>query len=428
MGWPRKTTATQDGFTIVEMMIALSLMAMTMVAISGVFFSGLKAASAINTRTSAVALATRETEAIRAVPYESIGFYESQGTPPGPFPLFETLPTVTFGATGTNQLAPTGTATVGPVTYSIERHLLWVGANGLATAAHPATYYDEAYKKTVVIVSWTDGSGPHTLRQDSIIYPGGRGVYTAAGSTFPTTTTTAAPTAPGPATITSVAPAPAPLGISQLDITWTAPSTGGAVTEYIVQSSLDASFTTATVSSPPQSGTATTYQASGLASSTTYYFRVVAYSSPSLTSTSAVVSGTTLFDPSAPVCQVTSLALSGLGAPPLGLSTKTYLVYGNNKLDENLGLVLTYSGPCSGSFSVAGTTPLGAPAYLSPYALTGSGTTRTATILKSSAAWPAVGMHTFTVLKDGTAVSPAVQKTFLFCSATSTPSADANLC
>ena len=68
----------EEGFTIVEMMVALSLLAVAMVALSGVFFGGLKAASATSNRTAAVALATRETEAIRAVPYDEIGFYDDQ--------------------------------------------------------------------------------------------------------------------------------------------------------------------------------------------------------------------------------------------------------------------------------------------------------------------------------------------------------------
>ena len=436
MGPRRAETAGEGGFTIVEMMVALSLMALTMVSISGVFFSGLKAASAINTRTAAVALATRETEAVRAVPYDSIGFFDSQGTPPGPFPLFETLPAVSLGATGIARLVPTGTATIGPVTYSIRRHLLWVSANGPSTVAHPGTSYAEAYKKTVVIVTWTDGSGAHTLRQDSIVYPGGRGVYGGAGSSSTTTTAPPVALAPGAADLLSVLPALAPQGQTQLNLTWTAPALipAAPVTQYIVQQANDSAFSSGLVTSPLQPASATTYQASGLSPGTTYHFRVLAYSSASLYSPSNMRLGSTDPLPGAPAstCLTTGVSLTGSGTlANQGLSTKTYLKNGTGQqsLEENLQLVVSYSGTCSTTFTVRGVGPEGFAALGSPYSLTaGAGNTFKVTIPASSTSWPALGVNTFTVLQAGAPVTPAVQKTFLFCSGNGQPSSDANLC
>lgn len=407
---------------MVEMVVALSLLAVAMVAISGVFFSGLRAASASATRTSAVALATRETEAMRAVPYARMGLFDDQS---GRVASFEGMETVSLGSStpvgSTPRLAPTGSEVVGPVTYGIRRHVLAVDARG------PSTTYAKAYKKTVVILTWTDGSGPHVLRQDSIVYPGGLGQY--GGSTTTTTAPPAvAPTAP---TITGVVVPPDPVGRSQLDVTWSPPAAGGAVTHHIVQWSTNSSFSSSVSSSPEQPATATTYQVTGLAASTSYHLRVIAYAGSARPSPpSNTGAATTLPTPTPEPCSVTSLTVTGTGnAADQGLSTKTYLQNGNDRLLESLNLVVTKAGTCVGSFSVRSVlTSSGVADPSSPYALTGGGSsTDTGIIGTSNTAWSA-GVHTLTVLQAGVPVSPAVQKTFLFCADTRTPSTNPNSC
>ncbi len=407
---------------MVEMVVALSLLAVAMVAISGVFFAGLKAASASATRTSAVALATRETEAIRAVPYARMGFYDDQS---GRVATFEGMETVSLGATPpigvTPRLVPTATEAVGPVTYSIRRHIVSVAAMDASAT------YAKAYKKTVVILTWTDGSGPHTLRQDSIVYPGGLGPH--GGST----TTTAAPAAVAPTapSNTTVVVPPDPAGRSQLDVTWSPPVGGGAVTHHIVQWSTSSSFSSSVSSSPEQPATATTYQVTGLASGTSYHLRVIAYAGSARPSPpSGTASGTTLPAPGPEPCSVTSLTVTGTGNDAdQGLSTKTYLQNGNDRLLESLNLVVTQAGACDGSFSVRSVlTSSGAADPSSPYALTGGGSsTDNGIIPASNTAWSA-GVHTLTVLRAGVPVVPAVEKTFLFCADTRTPSTNANSC
>lgn len=421
---PLREHLEEDGFTIIEMMVALTVMAVAMVAISGVFFTGLKAASASASRTAATALATRETEAIRAVPYNGIGFYDDQA---GRVAAFEGSATISLGSvtplTATLRLVPTGTVAVGPVNYSVTRHVLWEGASG------PSTTYPEAYRKTVVLITWTDSAGrPHEVRQDSIVYPGGLGAYSGPGSVT-TTTTTAATVAPTPPTITSVTAPAAPAGETRLDVVWTAPTGGGAVTSYIVQWSTNSSFSSGTASSPPQPPSAISYATSLLAPGTTYHFRVIAYASPSLSSTSAPASGATRTPPSPPPCTVNNLTLTGVGASAnQGLSTKTYLQNGNSRLREALNLVVTYSGSCSTGFTVRGVNSGNVTDPGSPYSMAGDGSgTDTGTIAMSTADW-SVGVHRFTVLRGGTPVSPAVEKTFLFCSHTNSPSSIANQC
>lgn len=407
---------------MVEMVVALSLLAVAMVAISGVFFSGLKAASASATRTSAVALATRETEAIRAVPYAQMGFYDDQA---GRTASFEGQQTVSLGVVtpvgSTPRLAPTGSERVGPVTYDIRRHVLAVDARDVSST------YAKAYKKTVVLLTWTDGSGPHTLRQDSIVYPGGLGVY--GGST--TTTAPQVAVAPTPPTIIGVAAPADPAGRSQLDVTWSPPAAGGTVTHYIVQWSTNSAFSSSVSSSPQQPATATTYKVTGLAAGTTYHLRVIAYAGSSLPSPpSNVGSGTTLPTPTAEPCSVTSLSVTGTGnAADQGLSTKTYLQNGNDRLEESLNLVVTTAGTCSASFAVRSVlTSSGAADPASPYAVSGGGTsTDTGVIGAGQADWSS-GVHTLTVLLAGVPVSPPVNKTFLFCAFTRSPSTNPNAC
>ena len=176
------------GFTMIEVMIALMLITVVLTSVARVFYGSLRTAGISNLRTSASVLATKETEFVHAIAYDHVGFYTDQ---PGYASTFESHNTVTLAGsapTGT-RLTPTTTFTVGPKTYNVGLYLTWVDAQpGLTTLT-------EAYKKTTVVVTWTDVAGAHTVRQDSVFYPGALGAYAGAGSgttttTAPTTTTT----------------------------------------------------------------------------------------------------------------------------------------------------------------------------------------------------------------------------------------------
>src|SRR5207248_9644948 len=123
----------------------------------------------------AVALATREAEAMRAVPYDSLGFSPSQA---GYTATFEGGTTVVVGSP---QVDPSGPdQTTAGETYHFQRQIVWADA---AAAGNPASTYSQAYKRVSAVVTWTDHGGAHTARQDALVYPGGQGPY--AGPAWP---------------------------------------------------------------------------------------------------------------------------------------------------------------------------------------------------------------------------------------------------
>lgn len=418
----------EEGFTLIEMMVSLTMFAILSTALAGVFYASLRTATSSTQRSKAAALATRETEALKAIPYDNLGFYSSQA---GYLATFEGRTTVTLGGVipvdANAQTEPRATTTVGPTSFSIVRNVVW------ADTAGPATTYAQAYKRTTVQVTWTDGMGPHTVRQDSIVYPGGRGAYTGPGGGSTTTTSTPATTAltppPGAPTLDSAAPAADPAGRSQIDVAWTAPSpaAGGSVSYYVVEQATDSGFTANVVASPQQPSSAASYPVTGLAPNTTYWFRVVAFGSSGTASTpSNSRSATTLFEPIA-ACTFSSISVTGSGGKSYA-SSKTY--HGTqSKMSENLSFSVAASASCSGTVSVQAIAPGGTPDPGSPYLLTSNGgTSYTGTVFSSGQSGWSVGVHTFTVLHNGSPLSPTVAKTFLVCAKSNKPSADPSKC
>src|SRR5688500_584496 len=118
-----------EGFTIIEVVASLGIIAVAFAALTTVFWAGLRTAGVSSVRSRGVAVATKETEAIRAVPYDEIGFFGDQT---GYLSSFEGAPTVTLAAATpagvTPRIAPTGTLAVGPTTFTIRRHLTLVDA------------------------------------------------------------------------------------------------------------------------------------------------------------------------------------------------------------------------------------------------------------------------------------------------------------
>lgn len=405
--------STDEGFTIIEVVASLGIIAVAFAALTTVFWAGLRTAGVSSVRSRGVAVATRETEAIRAIPYAEVGFYADQTDYEA---TFESAPTVTLApltpATVTPRLQPTGTVTVGPVTFDVRRHIT------LVEARDSTTTFSLAYKKTTVLVTWTDDGGGHTIRQDSIVYPGALGPLTS-------TTTTAAPSPAVPPTAPVLSP-PTPVSESQIDLVWAAGGGGGAVDHFVVERATNSTFTAGFVSSPNQPASATSYQVTGLAPSTTYWFRIRAYESTGLNAASNELSATTHAS-SSTTCSVASISVTGQTSLS---TTKTYLK-NNGKMDENLSLSIAASAGCNG-------TTLRIRSYLSspssadpdspwtPTPLTG--TNRSFTTASVDDSW-AVGVHTFEVIgAAGSPLSPSVLKTFLVCADTNVKSTNPNQC
>ena len=271
----------QGGFTLVELVVALTVLAVGIASVVNVFWSSFAIAGQGNNRSRAVALATRETEAIRAVPYDRVGFSASQS---GFSASFEGATTVLVDDP---LMAPTTPSEiVGGVSFSFVRHIVWADAASVAGFA-------QAYKRAVVLVSWTDQGGTHTVRQDAYVYPGGEGVYTGpqGGATTTTTVLSVVPPVP-PLSLTASVPSGAD-GATTVDLAWTAsPISVPAVAAWVVQYSTDA-FITAHVLTDTQPSSITSFTAGGLSPATTYQFRVAARESGGLQSTWSVTATAT---------------------------------------------------------------------------------------------------------------------------------------
>ena len=413
----------EDGFTMIELVVALSIFFIVIAPMAAVFYSSIRTAGVASHRTDGAAIASREIEALRAVPYTQVGFYADQ---PGYVNKFESLDTVTLGATSpaTGNLVPqmqpetpdpnaaTGYApdpnpanansvVLGNVKFTISRYIVW------ATAQDPATTYTQAYKRLTVIVTWSDqASALHQVRQDSLLYPGGQGPYSGAAGGPTTTTTTTAPQPPV-ISLVSVTTPPDPAGQTQLALIWSQTS-GGTVTSYTIKYSTDpampaGNFTT--IAEPPS---VTSFTVTGLTANTTYWFVVIANveSSPQ---TSNELSGKT--NSAGATCTLGGLNVAGATT----LSTTGTILANGNKMSEDLTLSWSTTGTCTDGYNVHATDPTNSTDPGSPYTLTGSAGAYSGSVPSSGQHGWAIGLHTFTVWDTTTNKATTVVKTFKVC-------------
>ncbi len=306
-------------------MVSLAILALVMTGMAGVFYGALRTASASNHRTVGVAISIAAIETMRAVPYDQLGFSDLQA-PPATFEGFHTV------SVTSPQVAPTSTEAREGITYSSTRNIVW------ADAADAGTTRSQAYKRVTAIVTWTDAAGSNTVRQDSIIYPGGRGAYTRPGGGGPTTTA-AANAPPSPEDLVATVPSGI-VGESTVALSWTAsPAPNPAVSEWVIQystSPVPLSWDEIT-SAQPVSNTA--FDVTGLSPGTTYYFRVLAAASNGSRSDPSNLVQATTNPAAASACQVGTLT-----ATPSLVSR----VNGNSgKLTQDISVVANTSGSCT---------------------------------------------------------------------------------
>jgi Tfp pilus assembly protein PilV len=216
---------------MVEVMVALTVLALGVVAVIGVMGSAFNVSVTNSARSKAVALATKELETIRAIPYASI----------------------VAGPATTSRDEVSGSRT-----YHIERAVTWVTKGTTA----------QAYKQGTVDVSWTDHAGRHDVHQTTYYYPGGLGP-----SVTPTTTAPCGGAPPAATALTATAVVLPDSG--GVDLAWTAGVGTQPVLLWMVQSSTNNFLSTQTITDT-QPGTSTGLQVEGLAAATTYQFRVAA--------------------------------------------------------------------------------------------------------------------------------------------------------
>ncbi len=248
---------SEQGFTLIELVASVFVLVIGIFGVSQVFIGTLRVEGSADVRARSTSIASREVEAMRSQPYTSVGL--PTGSVPGTWtdPLNQSTYTVVFAAA--SSIAPTGSDMAGGVTVSIQRMVIWVASSPNA----------QAYKRVVAFVSWTDAAGAHTVREDSDVYPGGLGPYAGTTTTSTTSTTVAIP--PGPPTgLTATQNSTNPT--SQIDLAWA--SGTPAATTWEIQQSLNSTFSTYTEDTSTQPGSTLAYSKTGLAASTTFWFRV----------------------------------------------------------------------------------------------------------------------------------------------------------
>lgn len=419
----------ERGFTLVEMMVAVLVMAVAFTPLAAVFWSGLRTADIAAKRTSGFSIATKEIESLHAVPYSDLGFYYTQS--PASWKNYTTVLTCSSGTCPSNPpVQPTttvpATSQTGFISYTIARYIYWLGATAVTPPGgeSPTTTTDtSAYKGVTVVVTWSDQTGSHTVEQDSIIYPGGLGVYGTPTSPNTPPGASTPPGAPGAVSLWPTQPAASTSTDGQeIDLSVTASTTGGTASAYYVQYSTDPTFTSGYGQVDVPLGPDSMVPVQGLAASTTYYFRAYATNAAGASGYSPTLTATT------PAATTTASSCT-LGSFTIDTqrSGKTYLD-SSGAMTENVGLSLNVTGSCTATITVSSVAPGGTSDPGSPYTLSGASTGGqwTGTILSYGSTDWSVGTHEMTVNMNGTAT--AISHGLLVCTYTAHPSGSPNKC
>lgn len=165
------------GFTLIEMVIALTLIAFAFAALAAVLSGGLGALAAARQRSAFLEVANAEMERLRAHPYDNVGVYTGDPNLTAAYPggKFEnhdavlvddsTTPRAVTTVTGPSQSLVEGVA----FPYTVRRWVTWYDHNPSDLVAH-------TFKRLTVVVEWNEsGKSPRSFRLTSVLYPGGLG-------------------------------------------------------------------------------------------------------------------------------------------------------------------------------------------------------------------------------------------------------------
>ncbi len=441
-----------EGFTLIEVIIALLILAIVMAALAPAYYGLLKATASSNQRSVANGLAVSATEQLRTYPYDEIGYYAT--AIPAGCPTTTTNPSanpVILSSTINEPIETLATSkTIGNVTYSIRRCVNWVNS----TLAGDSL----AYKQSVVTVSWPSAGSTLSVSQTSALYPGGEGAYSGPEDDYvPGGTTTTVPANPPspPNNLSASDDQSAPT--NTIDVSWTAPTTSPTPSYYIVL------YTTtnpagASIASLGAGAYAASSNVSGLSTKitvgagTTYYFQVesvtsgVASTGISNTATATSASATTTASTTTTTTAAGSTTTAAGGTTTTSTTSTTVATCSINSLvvtpskggsgSGNSGVALTSNGQLASetSFGLAVNASSGcsnvtvgyAPSTCAPgssgcattYAsMTGTGGTLFGTAGTASTVWT-VGTQIFTVFVGVAPAqySPLTQQQVIVCS------------
>jgi prepilin-type N-terminal cleavage/methylation domain-containing protein len=393
-----------DGFTLVELMVAMLVLAIVLTALVPVFYGTMRATASSRQRNVAISLAVKANEQIRSLPYWEIGYGPANTTPPACSPPSgETA--VTLSSAGPMNSMPT-TETEGGNPYSLLRCVYWANEQVNSTTTDTG-----AYVESVVTVTWTDNTGTKTATETSDIYPGGETQYSNDPyNNFAPAQSTGTGTGPATGSPQDVT-FPAMKGqaaTDSIDIQWSAPSGAPASTQYVVEYNTSDQFVTGPsgiystssglyATSPLLS--ALDWTAGGLAPHTTYWFRVVAVYNGAASSPTAAQSATTAGTMPA-TCQIYSLV-----ANPNAAVTDTY---GYLQGEEYITLAVNTSLDCTTGSGVGASVwvyDTTAGDSIAPVQMTGSQAMMNNVVGNGCTAW-GPGNHTFAVYVGQNGATP----------------------
>lgn len=270
----RRRAESDAGFTLIELMASLTLLAVGIVGVIGVMNSSFRVVGTATSRSKATAVATKYVEYLRSLTYKDV-----------PVSTNVNDPYVTVSPKPGN---PPTWETVGGQRFGVKYAVTWANE---ATPPQQGTATVAAYKKAVVWVSWNDTSGYHDVYQTTLIYPGGLGVFNAAQNVAPPGNSSTKPLKPKSVVGTPVT------GTSSVDLVWVPPDVVANVPlaeTWIVQYSRSSSFLPGEVQEVAARipGSVTTLRLTDLAEGTTYHFRVYAKSASGVLSDTATQTAT----------------------------------------------------------------------------------------------------------------------------------------
>lgn len=182
----------EKGLTVIEMVIALTIVATSFLALSFVLFGALDAYAAARTRSSFVEIANASLEQMRSLPYGDVGVRDSDPNYSTAYPeagtprKFEGRDAVVVTSTATPaavSVVTTSSLSGLPLPYTVRRWVTWTDASGGA---------GRVIKRLTVRLEWREENATRSFRLMSLLYPGGIGPPV--GNPPPTAALTATPT------------------------------------------------------------------------------------------------------------------------------------------------------------------------------------------------------------------------------------------
>ncbi|HUQ40453.1 MAG TPA: PKD domain-containing protein [Acidimicrobiales bacterium] len=179
---------SEDGFTLVELIVALTMLALALLSLSYGMYSGMNALQVARHKTSFLELANAEVEKVRALNYDDAGVNGGTVSPDPnlatayPGNQFEGRDAVIFNPARAGAVAAVIEVTTSPTPgliapYTIRRWVTWTDDAGGTS---------HKFKRVDVKIEWTERGRPQDVRYSSLYYPGNLGAPAPAAGDLPT--------------------------------------------------------------------------------------------------------------------------------------------------------------------------------------------------------------------------------------------------